>query len=257
GSLRKRFSNALVWYNSLKDQVAHCVQSSIGRARQSLLNLDDGVDVANEFEGDDPFSSPIGRLFDLPPDAENLPVGNDIQTEDEELPGDGDEAEESQDSNPFPDPLPRVRPRGNQVPIRMSLMPQEENCLYSYRSDAIVCIDACFTQKHNRQAYDDPPLSHPRSVFLSKECVNATERYVDALRPPTAKPAKRPRVEPDQDDDGFEHTLCVPRSVLDGCEESFTTADARRVKASTQFFDDTALMALLCRHDVVLFMMNM
>ncbi|KAG6805653.1 hypothetical protein H0H92_014580, partial [Tricholoma furcatifolium] len=93
--------------------------SSIGRARQALLNLDDGVDVANEFEGDDPFSSPIGRLFDLPLDNENPPVGNDIQTEDEELPGDGDEAEESQDSNPFPDPLPRVRPRGNQVPIRV------------------------------------------------------------------------------------------------------------------------------------------
>jgi hypothetical protein len=45
--------------------------------------------------------------------------------------------------------------------------------------------------------------------------------------------------------------------VLDGCEASFTAADAAREKASTQFFDDTALMALLCRHDHVLWIANM
>ncbi|KAG6807512.1 hypothetical protein H0H92_008315 [Tricholoma furcatifolium] len=113
GSLRKRFGNALVWYNSLKDQVANCVQSSIARARQSLLNLDDGVDISNEFEGDDPFSSPIGRLFDLPladEHTEDPPVDDDVQTEDDELSGDGAEAQQGQEGNPFADALPRVRP---------------------------------------------------------------------------------------------------------------------------------------------------
>ncbi|KAG6805675.1 hypothetical protein H0H92_014417, partial [Tricholoma furcatifolium] len=59
------------------------------------------------------------------------------------------------------------------------------------------------------------------------------------------------------DDDHYEGTLRVPKSVLDGCESGFTAADSRRQKASTQFFDDTALMALLCRHDIVLFIANM
>jgi hypothetical protein len=45
--------------------------------------------------------------------------------------------------------------------------------------------------------------------------------------------------------------------VLYGCEASFTTADAAQEKASTQFFDDTALMALLCHHDHVLWIANM
>ncbi|KAG6824468.1 hypothetical protein H0H92_006809 [Tricholoma furcatifolium] len=45
GSLRKQFGNALVWYNSLKDQVANFIQSSISRTRQTLLNLDDGAAV--------------------------------------------------------------------------------------------------------------------------------------------------------------------------------------------------------------------
>ncbi|KAJ3831549.1 hypothetical protein F5878DRAFT_654815 [Lentinula raphanica] len=58
-------------------------------------------------------------------------------------------------------------------------------------------------------------------------------------------------------EDGYESSLKVPNSVLDGCEQSFTAADGSREKASTQFFDSTALMALLCRHDRVLWIVNM
>ncbi|KDR74566.1 hypothetical protein GALMADRAFT_49841, partial [Galerina marginata CBS 339.88] len=49
----------------------------------------------------------------------------------------------------------------------------------------------------------------------------------------------------------------VPVSVLDGCNESFISADERRAKASTLFFADTGLMGLLCRHDRVLWLVNM
>ncbi|KAJ7190076.1 hypothetical protein GGX14DRAFT_580179 [Mycena pura] len=37
----------------------------------------------------------------------------------------------------------------------------------------------------------------------------------------------------------------------------FKAADEKREKASTKFFDDTGLMALLCRHDRVLWLVNM
>ncbi|EIN03796.1 hypothetical protein PUNSTDRAFT_33337, partial [Punctularia strigosozonata HHB-11173 SS5] len=49
----------------------------------------------------------------------------------------------------------------------------------------------------------------------------------------------------------------VPNSVLDGCESSFIAADEKREKASTTFFDDTGLVALICRHDFVLWLANM
>ncbi|KAJ7193672.1 hypothetical protein B0H12DRAFT_1207127 [Mycena haematopus] len=59
-------------------------------------------------------------------------------------------------------------------------------------------------------------------------------------------------------DDHFEHPeLPVPKSVLDDCEASFVAADEKRAKSSTQFFDDTGLMALNSRHDHVLFVVNM
>ncbi|KAF8197276.1 hypothetical protein K438DRAFT_1906137 [Mycena galopus ATCC 62051] len=60
------------------------------------------------------------------------------------------------------------------------------------------------------------------------------------------------------EDDGYEYErLPLPRSVYDVCEASFKAADKKREKASTEFFEDTALMALLCRHDRVLWLANM
>ncbi|KAG2159205.1 uncharacterized protein EDB93DRAFT_1237430 [Suillus bovinus] len=49
----------------------------------------------------------------------------------------------------------------------------------------------------------------------------------------------------------------VPTSALDGCSESFFAADEKREKASTQFFADTGVMAMLCHHDRVLWLVNM
>lgn len=57
--------------------------------------------------------------------------------------------------------------------------------------------------------------------------------------------------------DGFEAGMEIPTSVLDGRNESFLAADEKREKASTKFFADTGLMALLCRHDRVLWVANM
>ncbi|KIJ04553.1 hypothetical protein PAXINDRAFT_94573, partial [Paxillus involutus ATCC 200175] len=46
-------------------------------------------------------------------------------------------------------------------------------------------------------------------------------------------------------------------SVLEGCGKSFTAADEKCEKTSTQFFADTGFMALVCRHDCVLWLVNM
>ncbi|KAJ3816366.1 hypothetical protein F5880DRAFT_1450642, partial [Lentinula raphanica] len=109
--------------------------------------------------------------------------------------------------------------------------------------NAIVCIDACFTQKHNKRSYKDPFRQHPKTVFLPETEVNRWEEIVANGRPSTK--AKTPAAG-EVKEDGYESSLKVPNSVLDGCEQSFTAADGSREKASTQFFDSTALMALLC-----------
>lgn len=121
----------------------------------------------------------------------------------------------------------------------------------------IVCLDANFTQKRRKGQTEkrDPPRNHPGSVFVSEEDINDMEKRVAAIR--TSGPSKRQDSGSPDADDGFENGMKVPTSILDGCGESFIAADEKREKASTQFFSDTGLMAMLCRHDRVLFVANM
>ncbi|KAI6029186.1 hypothetical protein BKA83DRAFT_4461857 [Pisolithus microcarpus] len=115
--------------------------------------------------------------------------------------------------------------------------------------DAIVCIDACFTQKR-RSGLQDDPVNPTATVFLSQEGIDSMESEVDSLR-------KKNLLHHKDEEDGFEQGMRIPTSVLQNCNESFTAADEKRQKASTQFFSDTGVMALLCCHDRVIHLANM
>ena len=60
-----------------------------------------------------------------------------------------------------------------------------------------------------------------------------------------------------QEDDKVEQGLHAPNSTYDACQESFIVADEDHIKASTQYFEDTGMMALLCHHDIPLFAASM
>ena len=107
-----------------------------------------------------------------------------------------------------------------------------------------MCLDACFTQKR-RHSPRDAEHHHPASVFLSEDKVQHAQDMVSKLR--KSHPAA----------DNLVQGMQVSAAILQDCHDSFKAADEQRVKASTQFFSDTGLMALLCRHDIVLWMVNM
>jgi hypothetical protein len=128
----------------------------------------------------------------------------------------------------------------------------------------IMSGDACFTQRRNKgKGRTDPPHRHPTTVFVPEEVTKQMESFVDSVRPPQ-KPARKPRkaaVVEEEDEEEEDHIedpdMPVPKSVLDDCQASFSAADEKRTKSSTQFFDDTGLMGLNCRHDHLLFLVNM
>ncbi len=130
--------------------------------------------------------------------------------------------------------------------------------------DAIVCLDACFTQKRRKSEgkVPAPPHTHPETVFVPEEESAQMEEIVESVRP--SKP-RRKSTEANtasanvtmQAETDYEPGLRVPTTVLNECHDSFLAADSNRVKASTAFFADTGLMALLCRHDRVLWLVNM
>jgi Kyakuja-Dileera-Zisupton transposase len=127
-------------------------------------------------------------------------------------------------------------------------------------ADIIVCIDACFTQKRNKTkgqgGHRDPPNHHPSSVFMPEADVKAVEDFVESCRSATGSGHHRAQ-NGSAGDDGYEAGMHVPTSVLNGCNDSFVAADEKREKASTTFFADTGLVALLCRHDRPLWTINM
>ena len=119
------------------------------------------------------------------------------------------------------------------------------------RLNVIVCLDACFTQKNNKQKVRDPPKEHPKTSFIPESDVERWREFVENVRPPKQPKGKTSTAENSSEEDGYEGPLKVPNSVLNTCEKSFTAADENRHKASAQFFDSTALMGLLCRPKAV------
>ena len=155
--------------------------------------------------------------------------------------------------NPFAEPSDRHRP-SEYLRARCPLCfgGKSPPSVSSGQPHSLVSVDACFQQKHNKRAMD-PPHRHPRSLFLDETLVDRMEKYVNSVRPPKESKVRKPS----EEDDGYEHdSLRVPRSVLDGCNDSFLAADESREKASTQLFDVTGLMSLICRHDRVLWVVN-
>ncbi|KAJ7448184.1 hypothetical protein FB451DRAFT_1187935 [Mycena latifolia] len=102
----------------------------------------------------------------------------------------------------------------------------------------------------------DPPRTHTNTIFVPEPTADQMGAHVDDVWPSRPRPTKQPRT--DEAEDSYEvANLKVPRSVLDKCESSFKAADEKREKASTKFFDNTGIMGLLCRHDRVLWLVNM
>jgi hypothetical protein len=124
--------------------------------------------------------------------------------------------------------------------------------------DLIVCIDACFTQKRSHSARNDvtqDPPNPTQTIFIPEVDVKAMEARVEEHRGAN-RCRKRSQRQASQGD-GYENNMKIPTSVLDACGDSFVAADEKREKASTRYFADTGLMAMLCHHDRVLWLVNM
>lgn len=127
-------------------------------------------------------------------------------------------------------------------------------------ADFIVSLDACFTQKRNKNnsardpSFRDTHRAHHDTCFLSEDELHTMEQMVAQLR---ARKAPTTTESNTDNDDHLEPGMKLPTSVLNDCNSSFTAADEKREKASTTFFADTGIMALICRHDRLLFAANM
>ncbi|KAJ7199881.1 hypothetical protein GGX14DRAFT_536476 [Mycena pura] len=271
-TLRVRFGNALEWYTSLHQAMRDKIDNLLDAARELAREEDSGTPRAStplpptHASSPLPPSSPPARASSpLPPSsppAAALSSPSALSGQKRQRAPDSDESDGDDDDgtpanpNPFADPPPRRWPTEyliRRCPACFGGLEHDP----SREVDVQVCADACFTQKRRRKKGGrDPPRMHPRTLFVPQTVADDMSTYVEGVRPPKAKPVKK-QARTDEPNDGYDEGLQVPRSVLNDCESSFKAADKTRQKASTKFFDDTGLMGLLCRHDRVLFLVNM
>ncbi|KAJ2923506.1 hypothetical protein H1R20_g13589, partial [Candolleomyces eurysporus] len=107
------------------------------------------------------------------------------------------------------------------------------------KHDIIVSVDGNFNHRHVRSKWDCPRFFKP-NYFLSKETVDQVGEIIADARKQPAK-SRRPK---------------VPDAALDICQDSHEAGSGSNVKTSLEHFDDGGVMALVCRHDIPLFLTN-
>ena len=117
-------------------------------------------------------------------------------------------------------------------------------------------MDGNFEQKRCRNAGGDtvlPPYS--QSFFIPPDEVEEMRENVDKAR----GGAKKDQDEEEEEDDENDRLpgLQLPNYVYDSCTSRFLAAKDGNQKAEKSVFADTGLMALICRHDRILFMVNL
>ncbi|KAJ7067771.1 hypothetical protein B0H15DRAFT_793738 [Mycena belliarum] len=253
-TLRVRFGNALEWYISLQHATKNAMDKLLNTAREAIR--DDAEETPTrpttpeEPRSRSPTPPPSPSAPATPRRATQAPAPSHGRGR--KRAGNRDDVAHPP-ANPFPLPPPRTRPSDyliSRCPACFGGLVHDPSQLV----DIDVCADACFTQKRRRKGGRDPPRTHPDTVFVPESTAELMGAHVEGVRQSTPRPSKKARTE---DVDGYEGPLKVPNSTLDECETSFKAADDKREKASTRFFDDTGIMGLLCRHDRVLWLVNM
>ncbi|KAF7967752.1 hypothetical protein HWV62_33227 [Athelia sp. TMB] len=288
-NLRRRFSNAYRWYTALLDSAQTHVQGVIEEFRESILSAS-RPDPSTVLPPSSPPASPPSSpgfprtCLSEPPSPDSSrpesPSTSPTPTSDHLSSASFPElsllldSEQTSPTDRSSSSTPPPHINSETAPRRTRPSEHLRRCCgmcfggtHKYTHDPkalvdiIVSIDACFTQKRNKNTrnphYRDAARTHSNTVFLSDADVKSMETYVNDIRarPPSPIPSATPRG--GDGEDYVEAGMQVPASVLDECGSSFVAADEKREKASTQFFADTGVMSLLCRHDRVLFAVNM
>ncbi|KAJ7687721.1 hypothetical protein B0H17DRAFT_939174 [Mycena rosella] len=267
GLIRKLFGSALEWYTHLRHQVDQHYNDTLERIQRyhfldaATSNNDSDDNVTPTAPQQEPAPAPTPMPTHSPPtENQGRHSRRFFSSRHPSMsPTPGATQKRARDPNPFLEPPPGTWPSDylrRRCPACFGGLNHDPSVI----ADVLVCVDACFTQKRNTGTVN-LPKTHPATHFVYEELSTQMEDYVDGVR--TTKPAakwarKATVVEVEDEGDNYEHPdLLLPPSVLNGCESSFKAADERREKASTQFYDNTALMALLCRHDRILWLVNM
>ncbi|KAG6816073.1 hypothetical protein H0H93_008564, partial [Arthromyces matolae] len=216
---RKGLGYAIQWYDNLKVRIEERVEAAIVAADEEL----ESAKVP-----DKPKPIPSDGLPDSsPPKVPDKP---------KPIPSDG-----LPDSSPQPtssDPLTEcARILRQRCPACFG--GTNFGKTFNEGGDIHVCIDGNFNHRHLISSGDCPKFYDPE-YFLPKSQIDDAGHRIELVR--KKKPKK---VTPE-----------VPNEAVDECETSHVAGSGSNSKTNMEKFDDGGVMALVCRHDIPLFLAN-
>ncbi|KAL0563278.1 hypothetical protein V5O48_018796, partial [Marasmius crinis-equi] len=177
--LRRRFTNALQWFNSLWHATKQFVDGILSRCREEICQESEGHGYENDFRSSSPPRYPPNSS---PASSRSTSPAASVEDYDEDD-NDNDARKRFRSGDKSPPP-----------PLKSPSDYLRSRCLLCFGGnygdrgerlefDAIVCIDACFTQKHNKtKSARDPVKEHPETVFVPEMIVKEMEDHVDSTR---------------------------------------------------------------------------
>lgn len=103
--------------------------------------------------------------------------------------------------------------------------------------DVHVAVDANFNHRHEQMVANSAHFHSPTHL-ISKTEVDKVGEHIDSARPRPPKPK------------------AVPDEAIELCQEAHTAGTGSNVKTNMQKYDIGGLAALVCRHDIPLFITN-
>lgn len=123
------------------------------------------------------------------------------------------------------------------------------------RFAVLLCLDGNFDHQRLRHAGSgDQPVPWAFTYFVSPDEVAAAKQLTEQAMGKKKRPFTHDEA---TDPDATLPGLSLPEHIYSGCEKRFFAADEDNKKAETSVFSDMGLMAMVCRHDRVLFMANL
>jgi|ERR1700722_9905293 len=111
--------------------------------------------------------------------------------------------------------------------------------MISRGADIHISTDGNFHHRHRKSAGDSPSFHDP-AYILPKAQVDAVGRRLEQSR------SARPRT----------FVPKVPDEAVDECEKAHAATRGSNDTRTSDQFDDTGLMTIVCRHDIPLFFAN-
>ncbi|KAK1226507.1 hypothetical protein PQX77_010515 [Marasmius sp. AFHP31] len=265
--IRRALGNSLQWYDTLVNEVERYVTQKVDDVKQILPTLSSPVSFSPSPLTASPAFAMLGRTLHSspasPPSSESPATPPSNPPLPTSTPSNSPLTTPTPSNLPLPTPTPGPVPASPAVPPAPPastghtppIPPFEGSCdpylqrlcpacfggsrfgqSFQWGGDIHVALDGNLHHRHLKSGGDGVPF-HRSTRYLSKEFVDKVGERIAAARQAPPKPRSTP----------------LSDDIVDSDRDAYKAARSDGQKRSNEIFDENGVMALVCRHDIPLF----